>query len=105
MRRPKTQSNEDSDISVFRLWVYYRFCLDYRDIEDLLAERGIVVSYESILHWCNKFVLAYANRLRRQAGSSGDNWFAYEVFVRIGGQRYHIFHVVDQDGGMGPIPV
>jgi putative transposase len=69
------------------VWLYYRLCLSYRDIEDLLAERGIIVSYEAIRRWCNKFGPGYANRLRRQR-SCGDTWFVDEVFVRIGGVRH-----------------
>ncbi len=80
------------------VWLYYRFCLSYRDIEDLLAERGIVVSYETIRRWCNKFGPGYANRLRRQAGRCGDTWFVDEVFVRIGDERHYLYRAVDQDG-------
>ncbi len=74
----------------------HRLCLSYRDIEDLLAERGIIVSYEAIRRWCNKFGPGYANRLRRQ-GSCGDTWFVDEVFVRIGGVRHNLYRAVNQD--------
>lgn len=71
------------------VWLYHRFCLSFRDIEDLLAERGIAVSYETIRRWGIKFGLDYARRLRRQYGNYGDTWFVDEVFIRIGGkQRY-----------------
>ena len=49
----------------YAVWVYFRFCLSYRDVEDLLAERGIIVSYESIRYWCLKFGRAYARRVRQ----------------------------------------
>ena len=54
------------------VWLYYRFTLSFRDVEDLLAQRGITVSYESIRHWCETFGLAYARRLRHRAGPVGD---------------------------------
>ena len=50
------------------VWLYHRFCLSFRDVEDLLAERGIAVSYESIRHWCRKFGAGYARRLKRREG-------------------------------------
>ena len=57
------------------VWLYHRFCLSYRDVEDLLAERGIVVPYETILRWCNKFGLAYARTIKKRRGSLGDTWY------------------------------
>ncbi len=56
------------------VWLYYRFSLSYRDVEELLAERGIVVTYETIRQWCLKFGQQYANRLRRQCPKTGDTW-------------------------------
>ena len=70
------------------VWLYYRFSLSFRDVEDLLAERGITVSYETIRHWCDTFGLAYARRLRRRAGPVGDTWYLDELFVTIHGQRH-----------------
>jgi putative transposase len=54
-------------------WLYYRFCLSYRDVEDLLSERGIRVSYENIRRWCIRFGPIYANRLRKRSGVPADN--------------------------------
>ena len=65
------------------VWLYYRFNLSHRDIEDLLAERGITVSYESIRRWCNKFGPRYAKRLKRRHQGYGDTLFIDEVFVRV----------------------
>jgi putative transposase len=67
------------DIIRHAVWLYYRFCLSYRDVEDLLAERGINVSYETVRRWCLRFGPAYANRLRKRSGSGGDQWYVDEV--------------------------
>ena len=80
------------------VWYYHRFQLSFRDIEDLLAERGITVSYEAIRLWCAKFGPDYANRLRRRRGKLGDSWFMDEMVVTIGGQRQYLWRAVDQDG-------
>ncbi len=80
------------------VWLYYRFNLSYRDIEDLLAVRGIVVSYESVRLWCNKFGPKYARRLKRRHQGFGDTFFIDEVFVKIGGIQHYLWRAVDQDG-------
>lgn len=80
------------------VWLYYRFTLSFRDVEDVLAHRGIAVSYESIRHWCETFGLAFARRLRHRAGPVGDTWHLDELFVTIRGQRQYLWRVVDQDG-------
>ena len=80
------------------VWLYYRFNLSSRDIEDLLAERGITVSYESIRLWCIKFGSKYAKRLRRRYQGYGDTFFIDEVFVKIQGKQHYLWRAVDQDG-------
>lgn len=80
------------------VWLYYRFGLSLRDVENLLAERGIVVSYETIRRWCAKFGLDYARRLKRRQARLGDSWFLDEVFVTINGARQYLWRAVDQDG-------
>ena len=80
------------------VWLYYRFNLSHRDIEDLLAVRGIVVSYESIRLWSNKFGPKYARRLKRRHQGFGDTFFIDEVFVKIGGIQHYLWRAVDQDG-------
>jgi putative transposase len=80
------------------VWLYYRFNLSHRDIEDLMAVRGIVVSYESIRLWCNKFGPKYARRLRRRNQGFGDTFFIDEVFVKIDGIQHYLWRAVDQDG-------
>ena len=80
------------------VWLYHRFCLSYRDAEDLLAQRGITVTYETIRHWCQTFGLDYARRLRRRRGRMGDTWYLDELFVNIQGRRQYLWRAVDQDG-------
>ena len=80
------------------VWLYHRFCLSFRDVEDLLAERGITVSYETIRHWCRKFGTEYARTLKRRERRLGDTWHLDELFVNICGQRQYLWRAVDQDG-------
>ena len=82
----------------YAVWLYYRFNLSHRDIEDLLAERGINVTYESIRLWCNKFGPKYATRLKRKHQDYGDTFFIDEVFIRIDGRQHYLWRAVDQDG-------
>src|SRR5215213_2967453 len=80
------------------VWLYFRFALSYRDVEDLLAERGVEVSYETIRQWCRKFGQSYANELRRRRPRPGDKWHLDEVFITINGQQHYLWRAVDQDG-------
>jgi len=86
------------EIIGYAVWVYHRFCLSFRDVEDLLAERGIIVSYEAIRQWCWKFGPDYARRLKMKQGRLGDTWYLDELFVRINGQQQYLWRAVDQDG-------
>jgi putative transposase len=86
------------EIIEYAVWLYYRFNLSQRDVEDLLAERGIIVSYESIRLWCNKTGPKYATRLKRKHQGYGDTFFIDEVFVKIGGKQHYLWRAVDQDG-------
>ena len=86
------------EIITHAVWLYHRFCLSLRDVEDLLAERGIVVSYETIRQWCRKFGTEYARKLKRRGGRLGDTWFLDELFVTIQGKRQYLWRAVDQDG-------
>ena len=80
------------------VWLYYRFNLSVRDVEDLLAERNIFVSYEAIRLWINKFGPEFTKRLRRRHIGFGDTYFLDEVFVKIGGKQHYLWRAVDQDG-------
>ena len=86
------------DIISRAVWLYHRFTPSLRDIEDLLAERGITVSYETIRQWCVTFGPHYARRIKKSNGPRGDRWFLDEVTVSIQGQRRYLWRAVDQDG-------
>ena len=88
-----------SEIISHAVWLYHRFCLSFRDVEDLLAERGIVVSYETIRSWCNKFGPAYARMIKKRRGTLGDTWYMDEVYiVTVRGEQRYLWRAVDQDG-------
>src|SRR3954463_6316872 len=82
------------------VWLYFRFALSYRDVEELLAERGAIVTYETIRQWCRKFGQAYANTLRRRRPQPGDKWHLDEVFISINGVQHYLWRAVDQDGNV-----
>src|ERR687885_864873 len=86
------------EIIAHAVWLYFRFALSYRDVEELLAERGVVVSYEAIRQWCRKFGQAYANGLRRRRPRPGDKWHLDEVFIKINGKTHYLWRAVDQQG-------
>jgi putative transposase len=83
------------------VWLYHVFSLSLRDVELLLAERGIMVSYESIRRWCLKFCSGFANGLRRRRPRPGDTWHLDEVFIRIHGDLRYLWRAVDQNGRIG----
>ena len=87
-----------SEIISHAAWLYHRFCLSFREIEELLAERGVTVTYETIHQWCQKFGPDYARRLKKQQGRLGVTWHIDEVFVIMQGQRHYLYRAVDQDG-------
>ena len=87
-----------SEIISHAVWLYHRFCLSFREVEELLAERGITVTYETIRQWCQKFGPGYALKLKKRQGHLGDTWHIDEVFVTIQGQRQYLWRAVDQDG-------
>ena len=78
----------------------HRFGVSFRGVEDLLAQRGITVSYEAIRLWCHAFEPDYARRLKRRQGRLGDIWHLDEVFVTIQGRRHYLWRAVDQDGAV-----
>ena len=80
------------------VWLYFRFPLSYRDVEDLLAERGIDVSYETVRRWALKFGQAYARELRKTRGRADERWHLDEVFVSINGKRMYLWRAVDCEG-------
>jgi len=80
------------------VWLYHRFGLSFRDVEDLLAERGITVTYEAIRQWCRTFGFDYARRLRHRRGRQGDTRHLDELCVKIRGRQQYLWRAVDEDG-------
>ena len=72
------------DIISHAVWLYHRYCMSFRDVEDLLAERGIIVSYETVRQWCGKFGPDYARQLKRRRGRLGDTFVTSRFFARDG---------------------
>ena len=85
------------DIISYAVWLYFRFNLGHRDIEDLLAEQDLTVSREAIRLWCIKFGTLYANRLKRKHLGYGDTFFIEEVFLKINGKQHYLWRAVDQE--------
>jgi len=80
------------------VWLYHRFCLSFREAEELLAERGITVTYETVRQWCQNFGPNYARKLKKRQGRLGDTCHLDEVFITIQGERQYLWRAVDQDG-------
>src|SRR5580692_10133806 len=87
-----------AEIISYAVWLYYVFSLSLRDAKLLLAERGVVVSYETVRRWCKKFGAGFADRLRRHRPRPGDKWHLDEVFTRLQGVQHYLWRAVDQDG-------
>jgi putative transposase len=82
------------------VWLYLRFSLSFRDVEELMAQRGIVVTYETVRQWCLKFGQTYANELRRHRPRCGDKWYLDEMVLTIRGQKHYLWRAVDQEGNV-----
>ncbi|MFL4910777.1 IS6 family transposase [Streptomyces sp. MMS24-I2-30] len=82
------------------VWLYFRFPLSFREVEELMLQRGVIVSYETIRRWSAKFGQTYANGLRRRRPRPGDKWHLDEVFVKINGERKYLWRAVDADGNV-----
>ncbi|MFH9861334.1 IS6 family transposase [Streptomyces sp. NPDC017202] len=80
------------------VWLYFRFPLSFREVEELMLERGVLVSHETVRRWCAKFGQIYANGLRRRRPRPGGKWHLGEVFVRINGELKYLWRAVDADG-------
>ena len=80
------------------IWLYLRFTLSYRDVEELLAERGLEVSYETVRRWVLKFGPGFARRLRRSRPRPSDRWHLDEMVVRIAGRQMYLWRAVDHEG-------
>jgi putative transposase len=80
------------------VWLYHRFTLSFTDVEELLAARGISVSYDTVRNWCIKFGNQYCSQIRKKRGQLGDMWYLDEVFIKINGVLHYLWRAVDQDG-------
>ena len=87
-----------AEVIVTAVWLYFRFPLSLRMVEEMLAARGITVSYETVRQWGRKFGREIAGRLRRRAPRRGDKWHLDEVVVTIAGRKHYLWRAVDQDG-------
>ena len=97
---PYTHLGFPAEIISHAVWLYFRFCLSYRDVEELLFARGILVTYEAIRKECGKFGQSYANELRHRRPRPGDKWHLDEVFLTINGERHYLWWAVDQEGSV-----
>jgi transposase-like protein len=82
------------------VWLYFRFPLSFREVEELMLERGVTVSYETVRRWCLKFGQQYANALRCRRPRPGDKWHLDEVFIKVNGEQKYLWRAVDQDGNV-----
>ena len=86
------------EVISYTVWLYFRFPLSLRMVEELLAARGIVVSHETIRQWSKKFGREFSNRIGRRAPARGDKWHLDEVVITINGEKRWLWRAVDQDG-------
>jgi putative transposase len=82
------------------VWLYHRFPLSFREVEEMMLQRGITLSHETVRQWCAKFGQTYANGLRRRCPRPGDKWHLDEVFITINGKRHYLWRAVDQHGNV-----
>src|SRR5262245_50395794 len=87
-----------AEIISHAVWLYYRFSLSFRDVQELLAARGIVLTYETIRQWCRRFGQHYANQLRRRRAQTTHKWHLDEVFLTINRKQQYLWRAVDQHG-------
>jgi putative transposase len=87
-----------AEIISHAVWLYFRFPLSLRNVDEILAARGVVVSHETVRQWALKFGQGIANRIRRRLCAPGDKWHLDEVVVKIAGKKHWLWRAVDQDG-------
>jgi len=80
------------------VWLYYRFALSFRDVEEIMAERGVTLSYEAIREWSRKFGNSFAKKLKQNRPQTGDKWHLDEMFIKINGKPHYLWRAVDQNG-------
>jgi putative transposase len=95
---PSKRQRFPAELISHGVWLYCRFCLSYRDVDELMAARGIILTYEAVRYGCRKFGQAYANPWHRRRPRPGDTWHLDEVVLTIHGERHYLWRAVDQDG-------
>ena len=88
------------EIISLAVWLYFRFCLSFRHVEELVCERGVMVTYEAIRKWCRKCGQQYANHLQRRRLWPGAKWQRDEGLLTIKGERHYLWRTVNQDGNV-----
>jgi putative transposase len=86
------------EIISYCVWLYFRFGVSFRDVEEMMASRGVLLSYETVRRWCDKFGKQFAGGLRRRRARTGDKWHLDEVFLKINGVTHYLWRAVDQHG-------
>jgi putative transposase len=86
------------EVISYAVWLYFRFPLSLRMVEEMLAERGICVTYETVRQWGKKFGKAFSDQIRKRAPARGDKWHMDEVVVSIAGEQHWLWRAVDQNG-------
>ncbi len=89
-----------AEIISHTVWLYFRFALSFRDVEEIMAMRGVILTYETIREWCRKFGQTFANELRRRRPQPGDKWHLDEMFIRVNGKDHYLWRAVDKDGNV-----
>jgi putative transposase len=87
-----------AEVISYAVWLYFRFPLSLRMVEEMLAARGICVTYETVRQWGKKFGRAFADQIRQRAPARGDKWHMDEVVVSIAGEQHWLWRAVDQNG-------
>ncbi|QGP57073.1 Transposase IS66 family protein (plasmid) [Piscirickettsia salmonis] len=98
LSRPPKGHRFPAQVISYVIWLYHRFSLSYRDIEEMMAERGLRVSYESVRRWCKKFARPLTQRLRKKEAKRSDKWHLDEVTIKINGDKYVLWRAVDSEG-------
>jgi len=89
-----------AEIISHTVWLYFRFALSFRDVEEIMAMRGVTLTYEAIRECSLKFGQTYANELRRRRPRPGDKWHLDEMFIKMNGKDNYLWRAVDQDGSV-----
>jgi putative transposase len=87
-----------AEVISYAIWLYFRFPLSLRMVEEMLAARGILVSHETVRRWATKFGQTFANKIRKRLPTAGDKWHLDEVVITIAGEKHWLWRAVDQHG-------